>query len=159
MKTIATFALGLGLLCFMGISTRADDKKEEKKEEKKAGEAPKLEGKYTLVGGKKSDKPIDDDAKKAEYTFTADKVTIKGKDTTFVMSYKIDPKTSPIEIDMEIVDGPEFSKGAKALGIIEVKDDVLKLAYSMDKDKDEKLKRPKNFDGKEGFMFEFKKAK
>ena len=31
---------------------------------------------------------------------------------------------------------------------------MLKLAYSMEKDK-----RPKNFDGKEGNMYEFKKAK
>ena len=40
------------------------------------------------------------------------------------------------------------------MGIVELKGDVLKLAYSIDKDK-----RPKNFEGKEGFMFEFKKAK
>ena len=39
-------------------------------------------------------------------------------------------------------------------GIVEAKGDTLKLAYSIDKDK-----RPKDFDGKEGFMFEFKKAK
>jgi uncharacterized protein (TIGR03067 family) len=157
MKTFATFALGLGLIVLLGTSGWSDDKKEEKKEEKKA--ETKLEGKYTLVSGKKFDKPIDDDAKKGEFVFTADKVTIKGKDASFVMSYKLDPKTSPMEIDMEIVDGPEGAKGAKAAGIIELKGDTLKLAYSMDKDKDDKIKRPKNFDGKDGMMFEFKKAK
>ena len=157
MKTFATFALGLGLIVLLGTSGWSDDKKEEKKTDTKA--ETKLEGKYTLVGGKRNDKPIDDESKKAEYTFTADKVTIKGKDTSFVMSYKLDPKTNPMEIDMEIVDGPDGTKGAKAAGIVELKGDTLKLAYSMDKDKDDKLKRPKNFDGKEGMAFEFKKAK
>jgi uncharacterized protein (TIGR03067 family) len=157
MRAFATFTLGLGLIVLLGTSVRSDDKKEEKKAETKA--ETKLEGKYTLVGGKRNDKPIDDESKKAEYTFTADKVTIKGKDASFVMSYKLDPKTNPMEIDMEIVDGPDGTKGAKAAGIVELKGDTLKLAYSMDKDKDDKLKRPKNFDGKEGMAFEFKKAK
>jgi hypothetical protein len=55
MKTIATLALGLGLLATVGVAARAQDKK---------GEAPKLEGKYTLVAGKKDGKPVDDEAKK-----------------------------------------------------------------------------------------------
>jgi uncharacterized protein (TIGR03067 family) len=150
MKSIAAFALGLGLLALLGSTARTDDKKPE---------APKLEGKYTLVGGKKNDKPIDDDAKKGEFTFTADKVTIKGMGMTFVMGYKLDAKQTPIHIDMEILEGIEGSKGTKAAGIIEVKGDTLKLAYSLDKDKDDKFKRPTNFDGKDGMFFEFKKAK
>lgn len=152
MKTLAAFALGLGLLGFVGLPTRADDKKDEK-------DGVKLSGKYTLVGGKKNDKPIDEDAKKGEYDFGPDKITIKGNGITFVMGYKLVPKTNPAEIDMEILEGPEGTKGSKAAGIVEVKGDTIKLAYSMDKDKDDKLKRPKNFDGKEGFLFEFKKAK
>ena len=153
MKAIATFALGLGLLTCLGAGTRAEGKKEEKKEEKKA-EDPKLEGKYTLVSGKKNGSAVDEDAKKAEFTFAADKITIKGKDANFVMGYKIDPTKTPMQIDMAIAEGPEGTKGAKALGIIEVKGDTLKLAYYLDKDK-----RPKDFEGKDGFLFEFKKAK
>ena len=150
MKTIAAFALGMGLLASMslGLKSRADDKDEKK------GDAPKLEGKYTLTGGKKDGAEVGEDAKKGEYSFTAEKVTIKGMDLTFVMGYKLDPKTTPVNIDMEILEGPEGAKGTKAVGIVEVKGDVLKLAYSTDKDK-----RPKNFEGKEGFMFEFKKKK
>ena len=159
MKMIATFALGLGLLACLGAHARTEDKKDEKKKVEAKPDAPKLEGKYTLVGGKKNDMPIDDEAKKAEYTFTADQVTIKAKEYSFVMSYKLDAKATPVEIDMVIVDGPAGSKDSKAAGIVELKGDKLKLAYSMEKDKDDKIKRPKNFDGKEGFMFEFKKAK
>jgi uncharacterized protein (TIGR03067 family) len=147
MKTIAVFALGLGLLGWAGLGTRADDKKDDKA-------ASKLEGKYTLVGGKKNGGAIDEDAKKAEYTVTAEKITIKGKDMTFVMGYKLDAKASPNTVDMEILEGPEGTKGSKAYGIVELKDGMLKLAYAMEKDK-----RPKNFEGKDGMMFEFKKAK
>jgi uncharacterized protein (TIGR03067 family) len=155
MKTLAAFALGLGLIGFVGLPTRADDKKDEKDDK----DGVKLSGKYTLVGGKKNDKAIDEDAKKGEYDFGPDKITIKGNGVTFVMGYKLVSKTNPADIDMEILDGPEGTKGSKAAGIVEVKGDTIKLAYSMDKDKDDKLKRPKTFDGKEGFMFEFKKAK
>jgi uncharacterized protein (TIGR03067 family) len=145
MKTIAVFALGLGLLGWAGLGTRADDKKDDKA-------ASKLEGKYTLVAGKKNGQAVDEDSKKAEYTITADKITIKGKDITFVMGYKLDAKASPNTIDMEILEGPEGTKGSKAYGIVELKDGTLKLAYSMEKDK-----RPKDFKGEKDFMFEFKK--
>jgi uncharacterized protein (TIGR03067 family) len=142
MKTIAAFALGLGLLASAGLAAGQKD------------EAPKLEGKYKLTGGKKDGTDIGDDSKKGEYTITADKITIKGQDASFVMGYKLDPKAKPVNIDMEILEGVEGTKGSKAEGIVELKGDALKLAYSI-----EKGKRPKNFDGKEGFMFEFKKEK
>jgi uncharacterized protein (TIGR03067 family) len=144
MKTIAAFALGLGLLGWVGLAAQAQDKKD----------APKLEGKYTLVGGKTKGKDLDDEAKKGTYTFAADKVTIEGMGLKFVMSYKIDPKTTPMNVDMEILEGPEGTKGSKAQGIIEVKGDTVKLAYMVEKDK-----RPKDFEGKEGNMYELKKAK
>lgn len=143
MKTFSAIALGLGLVAFGGGFSMAQK-----------DEAPKIEGKYTLTGGKRDGKEISDESKKGEYTITADKITIKGADASFVMGYKLDPKTKPMNIDMEILEGVEGTKGAKAEGIIELKGDVLKLAYSIEKDK-----RPKNFEGKDGFMLEFKKAK
>ena len=152
MKTIAAFALGLGMLGFLGLPARAEDKKEDKKEDK--GDASKLEGKYTLVSGKKNGAAIDEEAKKGKFSITAEKITIEGMGVKFVMGYKVDAKASPMTIDMEILEGPEGTKGSKALGILEMKDDTLKLAYSLDKDK-----RPKDFDGKAGFLFELKKAK
>lgn len=152
MKTIAAFALGLGMLAFVGLPARAEDKKEDKKEEK--GDPSKLEGKYTLVSGKKNGAAVDEEAKKAKFSFTADKITIEGMGVKFVMGYKVDAKASPQGIDLEILEGPEGTKGAKALGIFELKDDTLKLAYLVDKEK-----RPKDFDGKSGFLFELKRAK
>src|SRR5262245_26601373 len=144
MKSIATFAVGLGLLASAALAAEPD----------RIEDAPKLEGKYKLVGGKKDGAEIGDESKKGEYTITADKITIKGQDASFVMGYKLDPKAKPVNIDMEILEGVEGTKGSKAEGIVELKGDVLKLAYSI-----EKGKRPKNFDGKDGFMFEFKKEK
>src|SRR5262249_9619776 len=137
-------ALGLGVVGSVGL-TAAQEKKDD---------APKLEGKCKLVVGKVEGKDSDEEAKKAEYTFTADKITIKGKDASFVMSYKLDPKASPVGIDMEILEGPEGTKGSKAQGIVELKGDTLKLAYTLAKDK-----RPKSFEGKEGNMLELKKQK
>jgi uncharacterized protein (TIGR03067 family) len=152
MKTITAVLLGLGLFGCIETGARSQDKKEEKKDQKV--EIPKLEGKYTLVSGKKDDAATGDDSKKWDYSFTPDKITVEGSGLKFVFTYKLDPKTNPINIEMEIIEGPEGTKGSKASGIVEVKGETLKLAYSTEKDK-----RPKNFDGKEGFMFEFKKAK
>ena len=148
MKTITALALGLGLVAFFGPGLQA-----------KKPDAPKLEGKYTLVAGKVNGKDASDDWKKAEYTFEPNQVTIRGKEgkgkgITFVMGYKIDATTEPMNVDMAIADGPEGAKGTKALGIIEVKGDTVKLAYSVEKEK-----RPKDFKGEKDFYFELKKAK
>jgi uncharacterized protein (TIGR03067 family) len=141
-----TLALTLGLTACLALTGRADDKKDGKKLD--------LTGKYTLVDGKKNGGAVDDKAKKATYTITADAITIAGGDAKFVISYKVKPDTSPAEIDLTIADGPDGSKGTPAVGIVELKGDTLKLAYSLDKEK-----RPKNFDGKDGFLFELKKDK
>ncbi len=136
------FTLVAGLVACFALTTHAADEKID------------LSGKYTLVAGKKNGTAVDDTTKKAEYSATADKFTIKGGEFKFVMGYKVDASAKPANIDMEILEGPEGSKGTKAVGIVEVKDDIVKLAYSLDKDK-----RPKDFDGKTGFYFELKKEK
>ncbi len=136
-----TFALAVGFVACCSLVARADEKTD-------------LTGKYVLVTGKKNGAAVDEIAKRAEYSATADKFTIKGGDMKFVMSYKIDTKVTPAAIDMEILEGPDGTKGSKAVGIIEVKGDLVKLAYSLDKEK-----RPKDFDGKTGFYWELKKEK
>jgi uncharacterized protein (TIGR03067 family) len=140
-----TFGLAFGLIAGLALTGRAEDKKDAKLD---------LSGKYTLVGGKKNGAEVDDKAKKATYTITADTITIAGGDAKFVIGYKVKPNTTPAEIDLSISDGPDGTKGTPAVGIVELKGDVLKLAYSLDKDK-----RPKNFDGKGDFFFELKKDK
>lgn len=136
-----TFALAVGLVACAGLAARGDDTID-------------LTGKYAVVAGKKNGADIDEKAKKATYTATKDTFTIAGGDQKFVISYKLKPGTTPVEIDMSIADGPEGTKGAAAVGIVEVKGDTLKLAYTLDKEK-----RPKNFDGKDGYYIELKKAK
>lgn len=135
-----TFALAVGLLVGAAWSARAAD--------------PDLTGKYTVVSGKKEGKDIDEKAKKAKYSMTADTITIEGGETKFVIGYKFKPDTKPTEIDMAVSEGPDGSKGMVAVGIVEVKGDTVKIAYSLDKEK-----RPKDFDGKTGYLIELKKAK
>jgi uncharacterized protein (TIGR03067 family) len=59
-----------------------------------------------------------------------------------------------VEIDMAVAEGPDGTKGLTAVGIVAVKGDTVKLAYSLDKEK-----RPKDFDGKAGYLIELKKEK
>lgn len=137
-----TFTLALGLLACAALTGGAADDKLD------------LKGTYKLVGGKKNGTDVDENSKKATYTVTEDKFTIGGGEFKFVMGYKLDTKATPAHIDMEILEGPEGTKGSKAVGIVELKGDTLKLAYALDKEK-----RPKGFDGKDGFFFELKKEK
>ena len=136
-----TLALAIGLTACLALAARADEKID-------------LSGKYTVVGGKKNGANLDEKAKKAKYTATADSFTIEGGDVKYVFGYKLKAGTSPVEIDMAVAEGPEGTKGIVAVGIVEVKGDTLKLAYSLDKEK-----RPKDFEGKTGFLIELKKAK
>jgi uncharacterized protein (TIGR03067 family) len=136
-----TFVLVIALATCAGLSgVRADEKLD-------------LSGTYTLVAGKKNGADVDEKAKKAKYTATADSFTVEGKGEKFVFSYKVKPNTTPTEIDMAIVSGPDgVPKGGIAVGIVEVKGDIVKLAYSLEKDK-----RPKDFEGKTGYYIELKK--
>lgn len=144
MKATASLVLVLGLIGSATLA-RAQDKK---------ADPPKLEGKYNLVGGKIMGNPVDEASKKATYTITADRITIEGMGLKFVIGYKLDAKAAPVAIDLEILEGPDGAKGTKAAGIVEVKGETLKLAYSLEKDK-----RPKDFEGKDGHLFELKKTK
>jgi len=107
------------------------------------------------VKGKKNGEATNEDAKKAKYTITDKTITIADKDGKFVISYKLDASASPVKIDMVIDEAPVAEiKGSKGFGIMELKGDTLKLAYATEGDK-----RPKDFDGKEGFAFELKRDK
>jgi uncharacterized protein (TIGR03067 family) len=122
-------------------------------DEKAAKEPINIEGKYTLVSGKKLGAEPDAEAKNAEYVITKDRITIKGKEATFVIAYTLSNRPTPATIDMEILDGPGGTKGSKAQGIVQKNGDELKIAYSLDN------KRPKDFEGKDGMLFVFKKTK
>lgn len=106
-----------------------------------------LEGKYRLLDGKVQGKAVDEAAKKAQYRFTADTITITGQGVTYVIAYKLDVQSKPMAIDLMIVKGPEGTKGSKAAGIVAREGKQLKLAYTW------KGERPSDFSGKEGMYF------
>src|SRR5688500_7265815 len=99
-----TFALVVGLALCLGLTARAEEKID-------------LSGKYTVVSGKKNGADIDEKAKKATYTVTADTFTIAGGDVKFVINYKLKPDKTPAEIDMSIAEGPDGSKGDRKSGV------------------------------------------
>ncbi|MBX9623871.1 MAG: hypothetical protein K2X82_08645 [Gemmataceae bacterium] len=117
------------------------------------------EGTYTLVKGMQDGKPVDDMAKKAKYMFDGKKITIDAGKEKFVIEYKMAAGAKDgdkmMPIDMVMVKAPKKDEeNSKAYGILAAKGDTVMLAYSLDKDA-----RPKDFDGKKGFSFEFKKDK
>jgi len=112
--------------------------------------AVSIVGEYTLISGKKLGMKVDGAALKGKYIIEKDKIIIESE-TKFVIGYKISTKAKPAHIDLEILEGPEGTKGEKSLGIVERTGDDLKLTYSL-----EKGMRPKDFDEKEAMSFLFK---
>src|SRR5262249_54455282 len=71
---------------------------------------------------------IDKERLAAKVTIKKDELHIPaGPDMKFIMGYKIDASKSPSAIDMDIKDGPV--KEGKAVGIIALDGDTLKLCY------------------------------
>jgi uncharacterized protein (TIGR03067 family) len=118
MRRIVLLGLVAALSC--GVSTA---------EEKKADfDVKKLVGDWTYVSGTKSGEILPKDHLVGTVTFTKDTVTVPaGPDAKFLMEFKIDAKASPATIDLNIKDGPV--KEGKAIGIIAVEGDLLKIAY------------------------------
>jgi uncharacterized protein (TIGR03067 family) len=136
-----TAILSLGVLFLLLASAGADDKNKNKDKL----DPEKLIGTWTFVSGEKNGAKIDAEGlKKGSVVFAKDKLTLKSPDGDFIMKYTIDTKKAPAEISLEITEGPQ-GQGAKATGIISLKDDELKLAYpAMGGD------TPKEFASKEG---------
>jgi len=74
-------------------------------------------------------------------------------DMKFEFKYTIDAKVTPVAIDLEITEGP-IGKGEKRKGILELKDDTLKLSYPP-----EEGDRPAKFDDGKSHSFTLKKEK
>ncbi|QDU22436.1 hypothetical protein [Urbifossiella limnaea] len=145
MKTLYA-VLVAGIVGFGGVVT-ADEKA-----------APKIEGTYTIVGGVKDGvkAKVDQDGKPTVVTIDAKQVFLGEKGKGFVIAYKLVGTDSPTKMEMKILDAPPpfaDAKGAQAYGLIAAKGDTLKLAYSLDKEK-----QPTDFSGKHGFAFELKKS-
>src|SRR5262245_51885813 len=117
MKTLC--ALALALWAVAAVAT-ADDKP--------ALDAAKLVGDWTYVEGTRAGEKIDKERLAGKVTIKKDELHIPaGPDMKFIMGYKIDASKSPATIDMDIKDGPV--KEGKAVGIIALDGDTLKLCY------------------------------
>ncbi len=92
-------------------------------------DAKALLSKWTFSEGMKAGEKTGADKLKDPAEFTADTITIKGADATFVFKYSVDAKISPVAVDLEILE-PEDLKGTKSLGIIAFDGDKLMLAYN-----------------------------
>lgn len=147
-KSLAALALVLGF----GFAVVAEEKKSDLT-------ADKLAGEWSFVSGKKMGEAIEKDRLNTKTTWTKDTITIPaGPDQKFVMKFTLDTSKTPATIDMEIKEGP-VNEG-KAIGIIELKGDELKLCYVPLMGADEK--RPTKFESTEDyktFLFVMKKAK
>ena len=148
MKLFGTIVTGLVVVAL----TTAEEKKP-------AFDAAKLVGDWSYVSGKEGGSDVKKEVLSGKVKFTKDTITVpSGGDKPFLMSYTVNDKTSPAEIDMTIKDGPV--KEGKALGIISVDGDELKLAYTVVMDKN--AKRPAKFEStkdNKAFFFVMKRAK
>jgi uncharacterized protein (TIGR03067 family) len=98
-------------------------------EEKDKLDPAALVGTWTYVSGERDGKKIDADMlKKGTVEITKETITLKGEDAKFVIKYSLDAAKAPAQVKMEITEGP-MGVGAKAIGIISLKGDELKLCY------------------------------
>ena len=152
MKSLVTLALALLVAAFAVAA-------EEKKEEEAKFDASKMLGDWVYDSGMRAGEKSEKDKLKGTVTIKKDEILVPTeKDGHFTMGYKIDAKAKPATIDIEIKDGPH--KGAKAEGIVAVKDKEVTLCYVMVTDKGEK--RPTKFEStkdNQAFLFVLKPKK
>lgn len=141
-------ALAVVLLAAFVVS--AEDKKLE-------FDAKAVLGKWTFTSGMKAGEKSEIKDLKEPLDVTADKMTLKTPDATFVFKYSADAKADPVAVELEILE-PEGFKGAKSKGIVWIEKDVMKLAYNPKPDGD----RPKDFKSTKengNHVYEMKKVK
>lgn len=140
------------LVLFLAVAvTAADDAPK-----KDAGfDAAKLVGDWTYVSGTRAGEKVPKEHLAGKVTITKDTMTLPaGPDKKILLAYKVNAKTSPVNLDMEIKEGP--GKGGKADGIVELKGDNLKICYAGPG------KRPTKFEStkeNEAFYFVLKRSK
>jgi uncharacterized protein (TIGR03067 family) len=149
MRRNCLLALGVAVVVLSPL-TAAD------KDEAKLDPA-KLVGIWSYVSGEEDGKKkTADDLKGGTVEITKETISLKSDEATYVIKYTLDTKKSPVRISMEITKGPQ-GEGQKAEGIIELKDDQLKICYAPMGGE-----APKEFSAKEGsklHLFVLKKKK
>ena len=129
---------------------------EDKKGKDDKFDAAKMVGVWTYASGEKNGEKLDKDHfKDSKVTITKESITLDGPGGKFVMKYTLDSKKNPVALSMTMTESP-FGAGAKAEGIVEVKDDELKICYAAEGE------APKKFEAKEGsnhHLFVLKRSK
>jgi uncharacterized protein (TIGR03067 family) len=115
----------------------------------------KLLGEWKIISGKKAGEDVGEERLATVPKFEKDKVTIPSPTESFVMSYKLNTRKYPVEIDLKIEAGP--APEGTALGIMQIKDDELTFCYDPTG-----AKRPEKFESTSDngfYMFVMKKVK
>lgn len=115
------FVVGFPVL-FVAVFAFADDPKTEI-------DPSKMEGKWIIADAVKLGKKSGKKALDGEVIIDKTTITIKSPEMTYVMKYRLDLKTKPTGIVLLGLEGP--IKSTIFDGIIELKDDELKLCYAM----------------------------
>lgn len=137
------FCLSLGAI-------GAEDKKDEGK-----FDAAKMIGTWKYVSGEKNGEKVAGEAlAKQTVTIAKDTIVLQG-DQKFVIKYELDTGKTPVGIKMTITESP-FGGGAKAAGIVRLKDDELTLCYAPESEE-----APKKFSTKDSkaHLFVLKRSK
>ena len=97
----------------------------------KAEKPGKLDGTYTVVSGEHGGKAIPEaDIKGSVVTFTGDRIvgTDKDRKEFFAATFMVDTKAKPMKI---VMTSTAPKAGEKAVGVIQVDGDTIKLAYNL----------------------------
>jgi uncharacterized protein (TIGR03067 family) len=127
---------------------------QDKKDDAKKFDAKALDGAWSVESGVKMGTKSGDEVKKMEVTVKDGTMKMKTPDGEFVFKLKFNADKTPLEVDIEIADGP-IGKGSTTKGIAELKGDELKFCYEPTGMGD----RPAKFDGEKAHLFVFKKKK
>lgn len=111
-------------------------------------------GDWDFVSGKRAGDDVEQGRLGVQASIARENIKIPSPNGEFVMKYKLNRKTFPVEIDIEIESGP--APEAKALGIMQMKDGELWFCYDPSGEK-----RPDSFEStaENGFfLFVLKKS-
>jgi uncharacterized protein (TIGR03067 family) len=107
-------------------------------------DAEKLKGTWNVVACEKDGKKEAVSATKpAHVVITPESVTVRAKDWTEGMTYRVDPSKRPAAIDFKVTKGED--KGKTAKGIYELTGDELKICFAHPG-----MERPRDFSTKAG---------
>jgi len=94
-------------------------------------EPPRLEGVYTIVKGERDGRPIsDEEIRGTQVVFKDNKIVSTGKDKKhlYAARYEFEGDARPARI---LMTGLEPREGERAVGLVELQGDTLKLCYNL----------------------------